>query len=142
MTKKTEEQWYVVPEIEVRVHESWVNLVTYCRDNLQHGDLRIKIANAQPTKRLKETPVIRFDRKTPKSITDGMWYVIPSLDVRVHEYWINLIQWCQSSFVSGELEIRLVGGQPIELISAKQDVRFDKPETIPNGIPLNFVRTQ
>ena len=138
--KKTEEKWYVVPEIEVRVHESWVNLVVYCRDSLPFGDLRVKISNAIPTKRLDEVPSIRFDKQVPKSINDGVWYVIPSLDTRVHEYWINLIQWTQQCFVSGELMLRLVGGQPTELLAAKQNVRFDKPETLPNGIPLNFDR--
>ena len=137
--KKTEEKWYVVPEIEVRVHESWVTLITYCQDNFPYGELKVKINNAQPGKRIKETPVIRFDKKTSK-ISDGRSYIIPSLDVRVHEYWINLIQWCQNCFVAGDLEFTLVGGQPIELMGAHQSVRFDKPETIPNGVPLNFDR--
>ena len=132
----TEELWYVVPELEVRVHQSWVALVKYCQDSLPHGTLRVKIANAQPAKRLKETPSIRFD-KQPQPIK-GIQYVIPSLDIRIHEYWINLIQWCQNYFVSGEIEFKLVSGQPTELIGAHQNVRFDKPETIPTGIPLDF----
>lgn len=136
---KTEEKWYLVPEIEVRVHESWINLVQYCQENIPFGDLTIKVANGQPTKRLKEVPSIRFDKQAAL-MKDGKWYVIPSIDVRVHEYWINMVQWCQNYFISGTLSFRLVGGQPTDLLKAEQEVNFSRPKTIPNGIPLNFTK--
>ena len=134
-----EEIWYIVPEIEVRVHESWIKLIQYCQETLPYGDIRIQISNALPTKRVKETPSIRFDKQgAPK--TDGTWYIIPSLDCRVHEYWINLIQWCQNYFVKGSIEFRLINAQPTDLLDVKQDMRFDRPDTIPPGIPLNFTK--
>ena len=134
---KKEEFWYVVPEIEVRVHESWINLIKWCQENLPYGELKIQIANSQPTKRLKEIPSIRFDKQAPVK-SNGTWYLIPSLDIRVHEYWINLIQWCQNYFIKGKIDFRLVNALPTELIAAKQEFRFDKPDTIPLGVPLEF----
>lgn len=138
--KKSEpkENWYVVPDIELRVHESWVNLIVYTAMNLPFGDLEIEINNGQPTKRLKEKPNIRFDKQVSRSAKNGTWYYIESLDVHIHEYWINLIRWCQDYFTSGKLEIRLVVGCPTELISASQKVYFNRPETIPLGVPLEF----
>jgi len=137
---KAEDKWYIVPELEVRVHESWVTLIQYCQQSLPFGDIKIEISNAQPGKRLKETPNIRFD-KQPSAMKDGVWYTISSLDVRVHEYWINLIQWCQNYFAAGTLEFRLVNAQPTELLGVHQRVYFSKPETIPTGTPLDFIKT-
>jgi hypothetical protein len=137
---KKEEVWYVVPEIEVRVHESWIRLIQYCQANLPYGELKIQLSNAIPTKRVKEIPNIRFDKQTSKQ--EGTSYIIPSLDVHVHEYWVNLIQWCQSYFTKGEIEFKLVNSCPADLISAKQDMRFDKLDTIPAGIPLNFSKDE
>ena len=137
-----EDIWYVVPEIEVRIHESWIRLIKYCQESLPYGDLKIKVANAQPIRRLKETPRIVFFKQPKVAPTNGaLVYIIPSLDFRVHEYWVNLIRWCQDYFNSGELEFKVVAGQPWELISAKQEVRFDKPDTLPNAVPLEFNRT-
>ena len=130
-----EEQWYVVPELEVRVHQSWVTLIKYCQEFFPYGDIKIQIANALPTKRVKETPNIRFDKPAIPKLT-GNWYVIPSTNDRIHEYWVNLIQWCQNYFVKGEIEIKIVAGQPADLITAKQDMRFDRPDTIPPNAPL------
>ena len=136
---KKEDIWYVVPEIEVRVHESWVRLIQYCQENLPYGELKIQLSNAMPTKRVKETPSIRFDKQ--KSKTKGKSYVISSIDVHIHEYWINLIQWCQNYLQKGEIEFKIVNACPTDLISAKQEVRFDKQETIPSGLPLEFSKT-
>jgi hypothetical protein len=137
MVKTREEVWYIVPEIEIRVHESWISLIRYCQESLPYGELKVQISNAQPTKRMKETPNIRFDKQmTAKQ--NGITYMIESLDFRVHEYWVNLIQWCQNYFVKGEIEFKLVNALPTELVYAKQDVRFDKRDTIPDGVPLVF----
>lgn len=137
---KKEEIWYVVPEIEVRVHESWIKLIQYCQENLPYGTIRIQISNAMPTKRIKETPNIRFDKQ--KSRSEGKSYLISSIDVHVHEYWINLIQWCQNYFAKGEIEFKLISACPADLISVKQEIRFDKSDTIPDGIPLEFTKDQ
>ena len=60
---KSEEKWYLVPEIEVRVHESWINLVQYCRDQLPYGDIKLRIVNGQPTELLEQKAKIRFDKQ-------------------------------------------------------------------------------
>ena len=140
MTKTKEEIWYVVPEIEVRIHESWVHLIQYCQDSLPYGELRIELSNAQPTKKIKETPSIRFDKQFSGRGDNGTVYVIASLNVRVHENWINLIQWCQNYFTKGKLTFKLHNSTPTDLLSAEQEVRFDKPDTIPPGMPLNFTK--
>jgi len=132
-----EDIWYLVPDIEIRVHESWINLVQYCQANLEFGTLIVKIANALPTRRLKEVPSIRVD-KPSKLTKDDISYWIPSVDVRVHYSWINLIQWCQNYYVSGDLGFMLVSAHPTEIVKTDQRVDFSKPETIPSGIPLNF----
>lgn len=139
-SSKREEIWYVVPEIEVRVHESWVNLIQYCQESLPYGDLRIEIANAQPTRKLKETPSIRFDKQLSGRGDNGKNYLIASLNVYVNENWINLIQWCQNYFTKGKLSFKLHNATPTDLLSAEQEVRFDKPETIPSGMPLQFTK--
>lgn len=140
MAKNDEELWYVVPELEVKIHQSWINLIQYCQDNLPFGDLRVEISNGQPGKRLKETPSIRFDKQSVQ-VKGGVSYLIQSLDFRVHEYWVNCIQWCQNYVVSGIIEFRLVGSLPTELLGVKQNVNFSKPETIPDGLPLSFSKT-
>jgi hypothetical protein len=131
------ENFYIVPEIDVKVHESWIKLVQYCQSNLQYGDLRIQISNSIPTKRMHETPNIRFDKQSG-SMRDGITYYIKSIDTHVHESWIYMVQWCQNYFVSGVIEFKLVGSVPTELISADQKVDFSKLSTIPPGIPLKF----
>jgi len=131
------DNWYVVPELEVRIHSSWIELIRHCQIDMPYGDLKIKIANALPTKRVKETPKIRFDNPMVRK-TVGNIYVIKSTGDRVQEYWVNMIQWCQNYFQLGDIEVRIVNACPTELLSAKQEARFDKPDTLPLGEPLKF----
>ena len=138
MTKNDEEKWYVVPEIEVRVHQSWITLIKYCQETLPYGDLYIEINNGQAGKRIKEIPSIRFD-KHPTS-REGVNYIIQSLDVRISKSWIDMIQWIQTYFISGKFGFRIISAQPTELLMTKQKVDFSKPETIPTGMPLDFSR--
>jgi len=63
MPKTNDDRWYLVPELEVRVHESWINLVQYCRDQMPFGDIKIRIVNGQPTQLLEQKPSIRFDKQ-------------------------------------------------------------------------------
>lgn len=64
MTKsKTEERVFIVPELDVRVPESWVRLVRWCQVAFPNGDIKIKIVNSQPTKLLEYKPDIRFDKE-------------------------------------------------------------------------------
>lgn len=139
MTKR-DEIWYVVPEIEVRVHESWVRLIQRCQETIPYGEMQVGIANALPTKVLKETPNIRFDKPPSSRGDNGKVYLISSLNIYITEGWINIIQWCQNYFMMGKMTFNLHGASPTDLISAVQEVRFDKPETIPPGMPLNFTK--
>ena len=49
--------------IEVRVSQSWVRLVRFCQTELPHGDLKIRIVNAQPTELLEAKRKVRFDKE-------------------------------------------------------------------------------
>ena len=53
------------------------------------------------------------------------------IEIRVSESWIRLIRFCQVELPHGDLKVRIVNGQPTELLEAKRKVRFDKEETIP-----------
>jgi len=134
----TEEITYLVPEINVRISSAWVTLITYCQENLPHGSLKIEINNAQPGKKLKEVPAIRFDKAAPLKAGNGNVYLVQSLDIRIPQSWINLIQWCQNFFNSGIIEFKLVAAQPTDLLGVSQRMNFSKPETIPAGLPLSF----
>ena len=59
---KPEEKFYVVPELEIRVHESWINLVSWCQNQMPFGDIKIRIVNGQPTELLEQRAKIRFDK--------------------------------------------------------------------------------
>ena len=135
---KTEEITYLVPEIDVTVSQAWVGLIQYSQESLPYGDLYIEINNGQPGKKLKEIPSIRFDKQPV--VKEGINYVIQSLDMRIPKAWIDMILWIQTHFISGRIGFRLVSAQPTELLSVKQSVNFSKPETIPNGMPLDFSR--
>jgi len=51
--------------------------------------------------------------------------------VSVSESWIRLILFVQRTLPHGELTVRIVNGEPTELVASKRRVRFDKPDTIP-----------
>ena len=69
---------------------------------------------------------------------DERWYVVPELEIRVHESWINLVHWCQNNAPFADIEIRIVNGQPTELLGCKPKVRFDKQASIPAGLPVKL----
>ena len=60
---KTEEKWYLVPDIEIRIPESWINVVRYCQEQIPFGDIKIRIVNGAPTELLESKPKIRFDQE-------------------------------------------------------------------------------
>jgi len=74
----------------------------------------------------------------PKPKEEGKVYLIAELDIRVHESWINLINWCQQNAPYADIELRIVNGQPTDLLSCKPKVRFDKQASLPNGIPVKL----
>ena len=51
-------------ELEVRIAPAWIRLVRFCQAEFPHGDLKIRIVNAQPTDLLEEKRKIRFDKET------------------------------------------------------------------------------
>ena len=134
-----EEISYLVPEVELTVSQAWITLIAHCQENIPYGDIYIEINNCQPSKRLKEIPSIRFDVQ-PRT-KEGLTYVIESLDMRIPRAWVDLIQWCQGYFNSGRLGFRLAAAQPTELLQAKHNVNFSKPETVPAGSVLDFIRS-
>jgi len=144
MSKTATEETYLVPEIDLVITRAWINLIAYCQENLPYGDLFVKINNSQPGKKEKEIPNIRFDKSIPSPKEENQkWstYLIQSLDMRIPQPWINLIQWCQDFFTSGKLGFRIVNACPTELLYSKPaDVDFSKAETIPSGIPLEIDR--
>ncbi len=74
---------------------------------------------------------------SPKNAEDKV-YLIPELDVRVTEAWVNFINWCQQTAPYADIAIRIVNGQPTKLISCTPDIRFDKQASIPQGLPVKF----
>ena len=56
---------------ELIVTAAWGNLILYCKRNLRHGEIRIKIANAEPTALLDAKPNIRFDKPDTLPIQDN-----------------------------------------------------------------------
>lgn len=61
--KPAEEKVYIVPELEIRISESWVNLIHWCQTSFPHGDIKIKIVNGLPTELLEQHAKIRFDKQ-------------------------------------------------------------------------------
>ncbi len=59
---KVEEKLYLVPELEIRISQSWINLISYCQEKFPYGDLTVRIVNAQPTDLLESRPRVRFDK--------------------------------------------------------------------------------
>ena len=65
-------------------------------------------------------------------------YVIPELEIRVPESWINLVSWCQTQAPYADIGVRIVNGQPTDLLSCTPKVRFDKQTSIPQGLPIKL----
>jgi hypothetical protein len=63
-------------------------------------------------------------------------YIVPEINIRVSESWINLIYWCQTQCPHGDIEIKIVNGLPTDLVSWKPRIRFDKSNSIPSDSPL------
>jgi len=54
-----------MPQIEIRVSESWIRLIRFTQLNIPHGQLCIRISNSQPTELIPEHTKrrIRFDKE-------------------------------------------------------------------------------
>jgi len=60
---KSNQEGYVIPELEIRVTPAWVRLVRFCQTEFPNGDLKIRIVNCQPTELLERREKIRFDKE-------------------------------------------------------------------------------
>ena len=56
---------------------------------------------------------------------------IPPVEIHVTEAWIRFIRYCQTELPHGEVKVKIVNGDPTQLLGFSRSVRFDKPETIP-----------
>ena len=56
---------FVIPELEIRVTPAWIRLIRFTQLNIPHGQLCVKIVNAQPTDLVPEYTKqrIRFDKE-------------------------------------------------------------------------------
>jgi len=59
----------LVPEVEVRISESWINFIQWSKNNIPNGQICFTIANGEPVKLItKYTETnIRFDKRPAKS---------------------------------------------------------------------------
>lgn len=53
---------------------------------------------------------------------------IPELEIQVSKNWLRLIRYCQVELPHGEIKIRIVNGQPTDLIEEKRKRRFDREQ--------------
>ena len=62
---KPNEKSYVIPELEIRISPAWVRLIRYCQVNIPHGQICIKLVNAEPTDLVPEHTKrrVRFDKE-------------------------------------------------------------------------------
>lgn len=65
-TKILEDKDFLVPEIEVRISESWINLIQWCKLNIPHGQVCVELNNGEPGNLIHDhTKVkINFGRKS------------------------------------------------------------------------------
>jgi len=54
------------------------------------------------------------------------------VELKVTHAWANLILYCKREIPHGDIHIKIVNGQPTKLLDQKKDIRFDKPNTLPN----------
>ena len=75
-TEKLERQadrMWLVPELEIRISESWIRLIRYCQTSLPNGQLCFKVNNAEPGRLVSEHTKrdIRFDKEQDVLIDFG-----------------------------------------------------------------------
>ena len=52
-------------------------------------------------------------------------------DITVTEAWINFMRFCYQEFPHGEITIKIVNSQPMDVINYKPKINFGKKQTIP-----------
>jgi len=68
---RQEDRVWVVPELEVRVSESWIRFVRWCQTEMPYGRVTVQIVNAQPTRMVDHKPDVRFDKEQPVFVVNG-----------------------------------------------------------------------
>ena len=56
---------------------------------------------------------------------------VTEVEVRISPSWVNFINWCKVTCPFADISVRIVAGQPTDLLDAKQKIRFDKDTSIP-----------
>ena len=56
------------------------------------------------------------------------------VEMRVSRNWIRFISFCRDQCPHGNVNVRILNGEPTKLVDVKREIRFDKSETI----PVNF----
>jgi len=51
--------------------------------------------------------------------------LVPEIDVRISESWINFIQWCKCNIPHGQVCVELNGGEPGNLIHDHTKVKIN-----------------
>mgnify|MGYP001572494347 CR=1 FL=1 len=51
----------LLPEIEVRVSESWINFIQWCKINVPHGQVCFKINNGEPGDLVNDYTKVRIN---------------------------------------------------------------------------------
>lgn len=53
------------------------------------------------------------------------------MELKISTAWANLMLYARTEIRHGQIKIKIVNGQPTELLEEKKNVRFDKPDTLP-----------
>lgn len=53
------------------------------------------------------------------------------MDAVISKNWARVIHYCKTRLPHGEITFQVVNGEPTDLISSKEKIRFDKPDFFP-----------
>ena len=53
--------------------------------------------------------------------------------IKISDAWIRFIKYCQQRLPYGDIKVRIVNGEPTDLLEEKEKIRFDRETTIPKG---------
>jgi hypothetical protein len=53
------------------------------------------------------------------------------MDAVISKNWARVIHYCKTKLPHGEITFQVVNGEPVDLISSKEKIRFDKPDFFP-----------
>ena len=54
-------------------------------------------------------------------------------DITMTEAWLNFMRFCYEEFPHGEITIKIVNSQPMDVLSYKAKINFGKKQTIPKS---------